>query len=265
MSADRYSESDPPRVIDFSSLYDRHPDYVARRQDGSLEQAQIDIEVQLFKLPNLLRLLSPLQKIRCVLEIGCATGELVAAVPVEVGGRRVGMDISAANVAAAKARFPEVDFYCGDLSGFSDAGFDVVIISDVLEHVPDDLELLRLAAQLGDVILVNLPLEDNWLNRNRRYGPSDVSGHLRKYSLAQGLTLFESAGLKLMKYSQVWLHETSTDKARRDLRRVHLGHEFSGGWPTRVVKKVVVAAVDMVPPLGRKLFSSNLFAAVCRK
>lgn len=45
-----------PTQLDFSALYDEHPEYVARRQSGSFEQAQIAIEVQiaLFKLSNLL-------------------------------------------------------------------------------------------------------------------------------------------------------------------------------------------------------------------
>ena len=48
-----------PTQLDFSALYDEHPEYIARRQSGSFEQAQIAIEVELFKLPNLLALLAP--------------------------------------------------------------------------------------------------------------------------------------------------------------------------------------------------------------
>ena len=48
-----------PAGVDYSALYDEHPDYVARRASGSFEQAQIDIEVRLFKLPQLMRLLPP--------------------------------------------------------------------------------------------------------------------------------------------------------------------------------------------------------------
>ena len=41
-----------PTQLDFSALYDEHPEYIARRQSGSFEQAQIAIEVELFKLSN---------------------------------------------------------------------------------------------------------------------------------------------------------------------------------------------------------------------
>lgn len=251
--------------VDFSKLYDEHPDYVARRANGSFEQAQIDIEVRQFKLPQLMRLLPQEYALNSVLEIGCATGELIDAVPVQQGGRKVGIDISAANVAAAQARFPEVEFRCGDFREGSLGAFDAVVISDVLEHVSDDEAFLRDAAALGQFVLVNLPIEDNWLNRRRAYGPTDVSGHLRCYSLADGLALFERAGLDVTAFSHVWIHETETERARRALRRERLGTAYSGHWPQRTVKHAVFAVAAALPAIGRRLFASNLFAAARRR
>jgi SAM-dependent methyltransferase len=250
-------------VIDFSALYDEHPEYVARRQGGSFEQAQIDIEVQLLKLPNLLALLPDPQCLSRVLEIGCATGELIAACPVRAGGYKLGIDISAANVAVARARFPQVKFQEGDFRSLAAEPFDAVIVSDVLEHVPDDISFLRDAAALGRMVLVNLPLEDNWLNARRRYGLDDVSGHLRKYSLADGLALAHRAGLAVLAHRQVWVHETSAEAARRALRRERLGAAFAGAWPARVLRQAVFAAATAVRPVGRRMFASNLFFAAC--
>ena len=247
--------------LDFSALYDEHPEYVARRQSGSFEQAQIDIEVRLFKVPNLIGLLPPGVALNSVLEIGCATGELIAALPVRAGAHKVGIDISAENIAAAQARFPGLDFRCGDFRDRPGERFDAVVMSDVLEHVPDDAQFLRDAAKLGELVLVNLPLEDNWLNRNRRYGADDVSGHLRKYSLADGLALVACAGLQVVSHTQVWVHETPTEAARRSLRRERLGTAFAGTGPARVLRRAVFAAATAVRPFGRRLFASNLFVA----
>lgn len=249
----------PRADVDFSALYDDHPDYVARRANGSIEQAQVDIEVRLFKLPGLLSVLpTDVPAPQRVIEIGCATGELIAAFPAP---QRVGLDISPANVAAARARFPEVEFHAGDFRGAGLAGFDAVVMSDVLEHVPDDVAFLRDAAALGRIVLVNLPLEDNWLNDRRAYGPDDVSGHLRRYSLADGLALFERAGLDVLRHAQVWVHETPTDASRRALRRARLGAAYSGSAPVRSLKSLVYGAAAALPPLGRRLFASNLFAS----
>jgi len=250
----------PP--VDYSALYDEHPEYVARRAGGSMEQAQVDIEVRLFKLPQLLKLLPPGPPLQRVLEIGCATGELIAAMP---AAQRVGLDISPANVAAARARFPAVEFRCGDFRDAGLAGFDAVIMSDVLEHVDDDAAFLRDAAQLGELVLVNLPLEDNWLNDRRAYGPDDVSGHLRRYALADGLALFQRAGLDVVTHSRVWIHETPTDAARRALRRERLGAAHSGALPARLAKQLVFAAAGAVPAFGRRLLASNLFAAARKR
>ena len=252
--------------VNFSVLYDEHPEYVARRRGGSFEQAQVDIEVRLFKLPNLLRLLPAGELPASVLEIGCATGELIAAMPVRAGGRKLGLDISAANIAAARQRFASVEFGCDDFralnfNALQRERFDCVILSDVLEHVPDDAGFLRDAAALGERVLVNLPLEDNWLNRGRAYGPRDVSGHLRKYALADGLALVERAGLELLTHAQVWVHETPAEAARRALRRERSGAAFAGAWPARTLRQAVFGAATAVRPLGRRLFASNLFVA----
>jgi SAM-dependent methyltransferase len=248
--------------VDFSALYDAHPAYVARRAAGSIEQAQVDIEVRLFKLPGLVSVLPAGRSLRRVLEIGCATGELIAAMP---AAERVGLDISAANIAAARTRFPEVEFHCSDFRGAGLAGFDAVVLSDVLEHVPDDAGFLHDAARLGELVLVNLPLEDNWLNSRRAYGPADVSGHLRRYSLADGLALFDRAGLELLQHAQLWIHETPADAARRALRSERLGASHTGGLPVRLAKRAVFGAASAVPAFGRRLFASNLFAAARRR
>ena len=248
--------------VDYSALYDAHPEYVARRAAGSIEQAQVDIEVRLFKLPGLVSVVPAGCSLRRVLEIGCATGELIAAMP---AAQRVGFDISAENIAAARTRFPEVEFHCGDFRGTGLGGFDAVVLSDVLEHVPDDAEFLRDAAQLGELVLVNLPLEDNWLNSRRAYGPADVSGHLRRYSLVDGLALFERAGLEVLQQAQVWIHETPADAARRALRTERLGAAHTGGLPVQLAKRMVFGVAAAVPAFGRRLFASNLFAAARRR
>lgn len=200
--------------VDFGALYDAHPEYVARRLAGSFEQAQIDIEVMLFKMPQLLTVWPEARAARSTLEIGCATGELLAAMPIAEGGRKVGIDISASNVAVAAERHPGIEFRCCDFRTQASETFDIVILSDVLEHVPDDREFLRDAAALADVVLLNLPLEDNWLNSGRRYGPDDVSGHLRRYCLADGFALVAAAGLEVLGQNRAWVHESPAAAAQ---------------------------------------------------
>lgn len=253
------SQASPDSQLDFEALYESHADYAARRLDGTLEQQQVAIEVQYFKIPWLLALLPDDGIVRSVLEIGCATGELVGALPADRFGGRHGIDISPSNIFVAKRRFPEVNFSVGDFRKQTLPHFDCVVMSDVLEHVEDEVGFLRDAAGLADEVLVNLPLECNWLNRRRNYGPTDVSGHLRKYSLSQGLKLFSDAGLTVQKWDQVWIHETVADVERRKLREQQLGAAYAGSKYVRWLKSAVTAGARIVRPFGRRLFASNLF------
>lgn len=145
---------DPPArevcetAVDWAALYDRHPEYTARRGGDSYSRGLIDLEVRLFKRPNLLEVLGE-PPAASLVEIGCATGELTAAFPVASGGRRVGVDISLQNIEAACRRFPDCEVLAGDLRTCGLGGFDVVLLSDVLEHVPDDAGFLSSAAALG--------------------------------------------------------------------------------------------------------------------
>ncbi|EHR72944.1 methyltransferase family protein [Burkholderiales bacterium JOSHI_001] len=249
--------------MDYAALYDAHPEYAARRDATSFERQQVDLEVRHFKLPHLVALLQG-EGLTSVVEIGCATGELIAAFPLAEGGRRLGLDISAQNIAAARERFPEVDFQAGDFRHLALPTFDAVVLSDVLEHVPDDAGFLADAAKLAPRVLVNLPLEDNWTNRGRAYGPGDPSGHLRAYSLAEGLDLVQRAGLKPLNWQQVWIHETPAEGLRRDLRARHFGQAYAGGALGRRVRQAVFATARAIQPLGRALFASNLFVLAGR-
>ncbi len=197
-----------------------------------------------------------------VLEIGCATGELIAAMPIRPGGRRVGIDISEANVRAAQARFPDVEFRCGDFRELAGSRFDVVVLSDVLEHVPDDAAFLRDAAALADTVL-RQPAAGGQLAEpapratGRTMSPATCvairSPTARRWSSAPGSTCCAQA--------RVWVHETrcraglatpAPAALRRRVRRV-------GAEPA--LRRAVYAAAVGVPPFGRRLFASNLFIA----
>ena len=253
---------------EFRSLYDRHPDYVERRDPESFAAREIQLEARAFKVPNLLLALPDSADYSLVAEIGCATGEVLAAFPdrhPSLGHpiRKIGFDISPLNVAAATARYPDIQFLS---ENFADSGVtaDVVVLSDLLEHVPDDAGLLRDAGKMARFVLINLPLEDNWLNRNRDYGIDDESGHLRAYSLSDGFELVARAGLKVEKWHRVWAHETEYDLSRRTLRRELTGSSHSGSLLVAAAKTLIYHSARGIKPFGRRLFPSNLFLCARR-
>jgi SAM-dependent methyltransferase len=249
----------------FRNFYESKSEYVQRRDPGSFDAQQVLLEARLFKAPNLVAVLPPEFRYESVVEIGCATGELLAEFPPSrnsgnVSIRKTGFDISPSNIEAARSRFPDIEFRTEDFR-LSEITADIAILSDVLEHVPDDVSFLRAASRIARIMLVNLPLEDNWLNYNRNYGPNDISGHLRRYSLPAALQLLGASGLEVKVWRQVWIHESECETQRRSLRRRMQGAEYSGRLASRCLKAAVYSVARIARPLGRRLFASNLFAS----
>ena len=253
--------------VDYSHLYDTNDEYVSRRDEGSWEAQQIVLECREFKAPNLLGVVPKDYSIGSIIEIGCATGELLAALPDAASDGvaivKNGFDISPLNVETARKRYPHISFSADRFDNGPIA--DVVVLSDVLEHVPDDRDFLRRASRVGRLVLINLPLEDNWLNRHRNYGTTDSSGHLRAYSLASAMLLLADAGLSVLRSRRVWSHETQYDVSRRLLRARLQGHAYGGVFPLRLAKALTHHLARIVRPLGRRLYPSNLFVSACRR
>lgn len=91
-----------------------------------------------------------------VLEIGCGSGELLAQVRAR---RKVGVDVSPAQIEAARQRVPEAEFVlqAGELLILEET-FDVIIISDTLNLAADVqrlLERLQTVAHADTRLLVN--------------------------------------------------------------------------------------------------------------
>lgn len=246
---------------DFQRLYEVHPEYVERRNPGSYAARRIEYENRLFKIPGLLEVLPPGFEFRSVAEIGCATGELIATFPANKDAERFGFDISPENIRAARGRFPNVDFSTADFRAVG-RRFDLVILSDVIEHIPNDSEFLSHAARIANHVLVNLPLERCLTNIFRRYGPEDSSGHLRSYSLGEGLALFDQAGLVIDRWVQRWSYESECERERQRVNRREFGHAFSGSLPSRIAKALAFHAMLHIRPLGHLMLASNLFALV---
>jgi ubiquinone/menaquinone biosynthesis C-methylase UbiE len=86
-----------------------------------------------------------------VLEIGCGTGNLLAAVQPKVG---VGVDFSQPLIHRAQSKYPDLQFYCLDAETLTpddffgdfestDAQFDFIILSGVLGHLGDIQRVLQ--------------------------------------------------------------------------------------------------------------------------
>jgi SAM-dependent methyltransferase len=130
-----------------------------------------------------------------IIDVGCGTGGNIAGLT--DGYPCVGIDTSAEAVALAERRFPQVQFVCGcapqDL-GPKMQQAKLVLLMDVLEHVPDDfavLSALLAAARPGTHFLLTVPADNAlWSEHDKSFG------HYRRYDRQRLEMLW--AGLPVM-------------------------------------------------------------------
>ncbi len=131
-------------------------------------------------LRQLVASLLPPSPERLVVDVGCGTGANIAALAQDY--RCVGIDTSRQAIDLARRQFPGVEFLVGaapgDLGGYA-AQARLFLLTDVLEHVADDFEMLsRLlaAASPGSRFLITVPACDALWSRH-----DESFGHYRRY------------------------------------------------------------------------------------
>lgn len=103
-----------------------------------------------------------------VLDIGCGIGAVAHDVASRSGALVVGVDMNEQNLAVARERYahPNVRYVYGDvLKTLPDERFDVVVLSNVLEHLPGRPEFLRRVGRTcaAPRFLIRVPLfERDW-------------------------------------------------------------------------------------------------------
>ena len=110
-----------------------------------------------------------------VLEVGCSHGRNVALPLAERGYRVLGIDLHEGSIESARAHsaLPNAEFRQVLLEELPNvASFDVMIVSDVLEHVEDPEAMIRealLRLRPGGLVLVSIP---------NGYGPYEIEERL---------------------------------------------------------------------------------------
>jgi SAM-dependent methyltransferase len=116
---------------------------------------------------------------KTVLDIGCSVGNNLAAFHPD--HRAIGFDPSPDAIEIGRGQHPGMDLRVGDFDAARDAArdADLVLLNDVIEHVPDDRALLApLVAGLrpGSILLVTVPADMRLWSAH-----DEVLGHYRRY------------------------------------------------------------------------------------
>lgn len=102
-----------------------------------------------------------------VLDIGCGNGALTYDVA-QKAKKVVGIDLNEQNITSARNKFPRenIEYIHGDaLTDLPNEKFDVIILSNVLEHIDKRVEFLTSLKKLAPIFLIRVPmLNRSWID-----------------------------------------------------------------------------------------------------
>ena len=159
-----------------------------------------------------------------VLDIGCGNGFLAHDIAKKSGAQVTGIDLNQGSIDVARQRFSHenVKFVCGDvLKDLPTNRYDVVVLSNVLEHLPERVAFLRKVQSVihPSKYLIRVPLfERDWrVPLKQELGVEwrlDIT-HEIEYTQEEFLDEVASANLRLthfeIRWSEIWCEAVPTD------------------------------------------------------
>jgi SAM-dependent methyltransferase len=145
-----------------------------------------------------------------VLDVGCGVGTL-ALYLAKKGALVLGVDVSPraieiANYAKQANQLKQVVFKAGELQ-LGKPYFDLVICSEVIEHIADDQSFLRIInsnLKANGILYLSTPTSNNFLYKLGFYQKFDREvGHLRRYTIQSLTELLTDSGFKIIKLRQI--------------------------------------------------------------
>lgn|SRR5581483_2412556 len=197
---------------------------------------------------------------RAFLDAGCGDGRYLAALEAELPDRVAGVDIAERILETARARVPRADLRRANLEAlpFEDASFDVVLCSQVIEHVlsPETAgrELARVLRSGGRLVIST----DNARNRVSRVLNAPRNAAVWGLRLRGSRGLIESPATPYTRRGfRTLLESAGLEVERVETFRFHLM------WPLNptVVVRALNAVERRLPDVGQ----GDILLAVARK
>jgi len=137
-----------------------------------------------------------------IAEIGGAEGIVLASMKQDLNAdTAVNYELSTSFCNIGKPIYPSIEFYNDEFEK-DERTFDLIILSDILEHLEDDVIFLEQVAKRCNYLITKIPIEicfmlsSFWYQiqglkkpDNIIYGPNHYNGHLRGYTINDGFQL----------------------------------------------------------------------------
>ncbi len=148
------------------------------------------------------RLASSSNRSAKILDIGCASGQMIGSLKSNGFTDITGIDISEEAILACKnLGIKDVLVMDAKKLDFPDSSFDLLLASDVLEHIKDDAAALadwnRALARSGKLIIFVPAFNFLWSKHD------EINHHHRRYSKSELLRLLQQAGFSV-EHSSYW-------------------------------------------------------------
>jgi len=155
-----------------------------------------------------------LRRARRVIEIGCGTGEMSAAVANFRRGVVLGTDLSPEAVVEAAQRYPQASFQVLDIQNDDLGhlnGYNLAVCSNVLEHFKNPHPIIDRMLQIADTCLIlvpyNQPLSDG-------YDSEGGAGHVYTFTRSTFTKHYKVLDGFLFK-TEGWQHSTNGENPRQ--------------------------------------------------
>ena len=164
-----------------------------------------------------------------VIDIGCGNGALAYDMAALGGALVMGVELNESSLVEAKKRYSHerVQYVRGDvLKDLPDKSFDVAVMSNVLEHLPNRVEFLRAAQErlMPKRWLIRVPLYE----RDWRVPLMDELGvdyrldstHYTEYTQESFAQELNQAGLEIiyqeMRWGEIWCEAMAQKREKND-------------------------------------------------
>ncbi|HSU66330.1 MAG TPA: class I SAM-dependent methyltransferase [Tepidisphaeraceae bacterium] len=198
------------------------------------------------------------------LDVGCGTGVLLHSYPAIDASHKLGLELDAGSVSRAQAKGLQVRRVESKWDFAEYGRFDLITMTDVIEHVQDEREALdAVRAVLNDngILLVTVPaLMSLWSSHDV------VNRHFRRYTRPTLLKLFPPAEWEVLKVSYfsslllplVWTARKWKNFRTRGQDESHATHDFKFGKLDGLLKLIFRAERPWLRIAGFPLGSSIL-------
>lgn len=165
------------------------------------------------KFEDLGRALGLLPPCSSLLDVGCGSGHLLVRVANFLKPTRaLGIDLSKSGIEFARKQHQNqnIDWQCLNVFDLNfEQRWDLIILSDVLEHVEKDIDLLKFLLTKAHFVLIRVPIEDNLVNwafrKFSNFDPWEDSrkryGHVHHYSVENLIRLTKTVGSNVLDIS----------------------------------------------------------------